>query len=167
MMAKFPAAPLAAAPKLAAPKLSAAALSQFLDALATSSNVAASARAAGITAAAVYRRRGHDAAFAARWQAALCDGYARLEEELLAEALLAANGNIKDSTLKARAQRHRLGLALLAAHRAAVRGQAGGAGAAFGGTPAKARLADRLAAMAAAQGDAADMAGDAAAGAAE
>ncbi|HEX2811389.1 MAG TPA: hypothetical protein VHO04_01805 [Sphingopyxis sp.] len=94
----------------------------FLDALAESSNVAASARAAGIAANAMYRERRRNAGFAARWHEALCEGFARLEAELLSEALIAPTGNVKDSTLKSRAQKYRLGLSLLAAHRAAVRG---------------------------------------------
>jgi hypothetical protein len=40
----------------------------------------------------------------------------------LAEALLAANGKTAEATLKARAQKHRLAIALLSAHRAAVKG---------------------------------------------
>src|SRR3546814_21109451 len=67
---------------------------------------------------------------AARWHEELCEGFARLEAELLSEALIAPTGNIKDATLKSRAQKYRLGLSLLAAHRAAVRGArfpAGGA----------------------------------------
>lgn len=97
-------------------------MDMFLEALAESSNVAASARRAGTNANAMYRERRRNAGFAARWQEALCEGFARLEAELLAEALVAPNGNVKDATLKSRAQKYRLGLALLAAHRAAVRG---------------------------------------------
>lgn len=97
-------------------------LDLFLDALAETSNVAASAREAGVTAGAVYRERRRCAEFARRWHQALCEGFVRLETELLSEALMAANGNVKDATLKARAQKYRLGLALLAAHRSAVRG---------------------------------------------
>ncbi|PKP96798.1 MAG: hypothetical protein CVT74_15995, partial [Alphaproteobacteria bacterium HGW-Alphaproteobacteria-13] len=97
-------------------------MDMFLEALAESSNVAASARRAGTNANAMYRERRRNAGFAARWQEALCEGFARLEAELLAEALVAPNGNVKDVTLKSRAQKYRLGLALLAAHRAAVRG---------------------------------------------
>lgn len=97
-------------------------MSMFLEALAETSNVAASARAAGVTGNAMYRERRRNAAFAARWHAALCEGFARLEAELLSEALVAPSGNVKDATLKSRAQKYRLGLALLAAHRAAVRG---------------------------------------------
>ena len=119
----------------------------FLDALAESSNVAASARAAAISANAMYRERRRNAGFAARWHEALCEGFARLEAELLAEALIAPTGNVKDSTLKSRAQKYRLGLSLLAAHRAAVRGAKLPAA---GDTPkgsAKARLLAKLDAM--------------------
>ncbi len=134
----------------------------FLDALAESSNVAASARAAGLAANAMYRERRRNAGFAARWHEALCEGFARLEAELLSEALIAPTGNVKDSTLKSRAQKYRLGLSLLAAHRAAVRGaklptaEIGAKGS------AKARLAAKLDAMraqAAAEGGADDDAG--------
>src|SRR3546814_16779491 len=51
----------------------------FLDALAESSNVAASARAADIAANAMYRERRRNPGFAARWHEALCEGFARLE----------------------------------------------------------------------------------------
>jgi hypothetical protein len=54
----------------------------------------------------------------------LAEGYARLETDLLAEALQMANGRTADGTLKARAQKHRLAIALLNAHRAAVKGGA-------------------------------------------
>jgi hypothetical protein len=80
-----------------------------------------------------------------------------LETELLSEALLSANGNMKDATLKAKAQKYRLGLALLAAHRSAVRGVKSlgggavggdaGAGAGLDGAEMKAKLAARLRAM--------------------
>lgn len=119
----------------------------FLDALAESSNVAASARAAGISGNAMYRERRRNAGFAARWHAALCEGFARLEAELLSEALIAPTGNVKESTLKSRAQKYRLGLSLLAAHRAAVRGaKLPVAGEAPKGS-AKARLVAKLTAM--------------------
>lgn len=133
----------------------------FLDALAATSNVAASARAAGASGNAMYRERRRNAAFAARWHEALCEGFARLEAELLAEALVAPNGNVKDATLKSRAQKYRLGLALLAAHRAAVRGIAKPAapGAVAARSTAKARLEDRLRAMQARARDTADDAG--------
>ena len=118
----------------------AAQMTQFLEALAESSNVAASARAAGVSGDAMYRERRRNAGFAARWQEALCKGFARLEAELLSEALVAPSGNVKDSTLKSRAQKDRLGLALLAAHRAAVRG----AKLPGGGAPMRGSAKDRL-----------------------
>jgi phosphoglycolate phosphatase-like HAD superfamily hydrolase len=126
----------------------------FLDHLAESSNVTASANAAGVTSSAIYRERRRNAEFAGRWHQALCEGFVRLETELLSEALLSANGNMKDATLKAKAQKYRLGLALLAAHRSAVRGVkslgAAGAGetvAGVDGAEMKAKLAARLRAM--------------------
>lgn len=120
----------------------------FLESLAETSNVAASARAAGATSNAMYRERRRNAGFAARWHAALCEGFARLEAELLAEALVAPSGNVKDATLKSRAQKYRLGLALLAAHRAAVRGaKLPGSGATATQASAKERLRAKLYAM--------------------
>ena len=126
----------------------AAQMTQFLESLAESSNVAASARAAGVSGNAMYRERRRNDAFAARWHEALCEGFARLEAELLSEALVAPSGNVKDATLKSRAQKYRLGLALLAAHRAAVRGAKlpGGGGTATQGS-AKERLRAKLYAM--------------------
>ena len=119
----------------------------FLDALAESSNVAASARATGISANAMYRERRRNPGFAARWHEALCEGFARLEAELLAEALIAPTGNVKESTLKSRAQKYRLGLSLLAAHRAAVRGAKLPAAADAPKGSAKAKLVAKLTAM--------------------
>lgn len=118
----------------------------FLDALAETSNVAGSARAAGLAASVFYRERRRSSDFAAQWHEALCEGFVRLETELLSEALVAATGNVKDATLKARAQKYRLGLALLAAHRTAVRGAKllTGAGDGGGTQEAKLRLTQRL-----------------------
>src|SRR3546814_11683070 len=77
----------------------------FLDALAESSNVAASARAADIAANAMYREPRRNPGFAARWHEALCEGFARPEAELLSEALIAPTGNAKDATLQRSAER--------------------------------------------------------------
>lgn len=104
----------------------------FLEHLATSSNVAASARKAGISSSRAYALKRKNADFARDWQAALAEGFARLESELLAEALRTISGKVSDATLKSRAQKHRLALALLAMHRASVRG-----------TPKAAPLGDR------------------------
>lgn len=94
----------------------------FLEELAMTANVSASARKAGIAAHTAYALRRRNADFAARWQAALAEGFARLEGDLLAEALTTSSGTLSAATLKSRAQRHRLGLALLALHRTSVRG---------------------------------------------
>ena len=95
---------------------------QFLDHLAATANVSASARTAGVASSAVYAERRRSAAFRGDWALALAEGYARLETELLAEALQVASPRTGDATLKARAQKHRLAIALLGAHRASVKG---------------------------------------------
>lgn len=59
----------------------------FFDHLASSCNVRASAAETGFTAFTVYRQRRMRPDFAARWQAALEQGYARLEMALLRAAL--------------------------------------------------------------------------------
>ena len=58
----------------------------FLDSLAASANVSWSARQNNFSKEAVYKRRRLDAAFAARWQAALEQGYARVEMALVRAA---------------------------------------------------------------------------------
>ncbi|RRQ51660.1 hypothetical protein [Sphingorhabdus wooponensis] len=98
--------------------------SLFLDHLAQTANVSASALAAGVKSSAVYAERRRTPAFRDAWALALAEGYARLETELLAEALQSASGRTADGTLKARAQKHRLAIALLNAHRASVKGGA-------------------------------------------
>lgn len=55
----------------------------FLAELAATSNVAASARKAGISTAHVYELRRADPAFYREWQEALCEGYDLLELNLL------------------------------------------------------------------------------------
>lgn len=59
----------------------------FLDSLATSCNIRLSANECGFTPEAVHYRRRRDPAFAAKWQAALAQGFAALEAELLRTAL--------------------------------------------------------------------------------
>ena len=98
--------------------------SLFLDHLAQTANVSASALAAGVKSSAVYAERRRTPAFRDAWALALAEGYARLETDLLAEALQSASGRTADGTLKARAQKHRLAIALLNAHRASVKGGA-------------------------------------------
>lgn len=128
--------------------IGAAARTAFLNTLAYSVNVTKAAKAAGVTTAAIYRERERDAKFRAAWQTALCEGYARLEAQLLAEALVAASPKTSDAMLKARQAKHRLGLALLAAHRAAVRGERTVAAPHYDdAADAKARLRAKLAEM--------------------
>jgi hypothetical protein len=104
------------------PKFGAVAQAAFLARLAETSNITASAKHAGITTKTAYDLKKKSPEFRDRWHAALCEGYARLEAELLAEALRAPSSNMKDSTLKQKQMRTRLGMGLLAAHRATVRG---------------------------------------------
>src|SRR3546814_12060438 len=94
----------------------------FLDALAESSNVAASARAADIAANAMYRDRRRIPGFAARWHEALCEGSARLEAALSYEALIAPTGTAQDAQLKSRPTKYSPRISLQARHTAAQRG---------------------------------------------
>jgi hypothetical protein len=102
-------------------RLNAATRKQFLAHLSETSNVSASARFAGISGRAVYAERRRSPAFRGEWAQALIEGYARLETELLAEALQAANGKTSDATLKARAQKQRLGVSLLNWHKGSAK----------------------------------------------
>lgn len=58
----------------------------FLETLAMTSNVRASARAAGITVMNCYRRRMRDSGFRIAWMQALAEGYDHLELEMLERA---------------------------------------------------------------------------------
>jgi hypothetical protein len=96
----------------------------FLDHLAESANVTASAKAAGVNTSLVYRTRRVRPNFRKAWDVSLVEGYARLEAFLMSEALTQANNTTGDMTIKSRAQKYRLGLSLLSLHRASVRGEA-------------------------------------------
>jgi hypothetical protein len=104
-------------------RLNATTRARFLDHLAETANVSTSAKVAKISSSAVYGERRRSPEFRKAWASALAEGYARLEADLLAEALQAAHGKTADATLKARAQKHRLGIALLNAHRTSVKGE--------------------------------------------
>jgi hypothetical protein len=99
-----------------------AAQKKFLAHLAQTSNVAASAKAAGVTTTPVYALKNKSCVFRAKWLNALAEGYARLEACLLAEALSLPASNLKDSTLKQKQLKTRVGMGLLAAHKATVKG---------------------------------------------
>ena len=108
----------ASVPKKIDKRLNAAKRKLFFAHLSETANVSASARVAGISSSTVYAERRRSTEFKSAWSEALTEGYARLEADLLAEALQTANGQITDGTLKARAQKHRLGISLLGVHRA-------------------------------------------------
>jgi hypothetical protein len=101
-----------------------AAQKAFIAHLAQTANVSASARVAGVTTGPVYDLKKKSAAFREKWIEALAEGYARLEANLLAEALAPPASNMKDSTLKQKQLKTRIGMALLAAHKGTVRGEA-------------------------------------------
>lgn len=84
---------------------------RFLEGLAETSNVRASAALAGIPAATAYKLRRVDAGFAARWRTALHEGYDNLEMELL--------GHLRDPQ-QSRKMDVASALRLLAAHRETV-----------------------------------------------
>ena len=94
----------------------------FLEELARTSNITASAKAAGFTTKPAYELKKKSGSFRAQWLEALCEGYARLEADLLAEALRPASPHLKEMTLKQKQLKVRLGMSLLAAHRNTVRG---------------------------------------------
>ena len=108
----------ASVPKKIDKRLNAAKRKLFFAHLSETANVSASARVAGISSSTVYAERRRSPQFKAAWSEALTEGYARLEADLLADALQTANGQTTDGTLKARAQKHRLGISLLGVHRA-------------------------------------------------
>lgn len=60
---------------------------RFFEQLAATVNVAASLRAVGMSAAGAYKARGRSAQFRAAWDAALEEGYQRLEFVLLERAI--------------------------------------------------------------------------------
>jgi hypothetical protein len=109
------------------PRLKASLRKTFLDHLSATANVSASARQIEMGTASIYAERRRSADFRAGWTIALAEGYARLEAEMLHDALTKASGNTNDSTIKARAQKDRLRLALLAMHRASVKTAGNGA----------------------------------------
>lgn len=73
-----------------------AAEAAFLDCLGASCNVTASAQAAGFSKEVIYRHRRRDPAFAARWQAALEQGYVRIEMLLVRRAEQVLEGVVAD-----------------------------------------------------------------------
>jgi hypothetical protein len=91
----------------------------FFDHLALTCNVNESLRRSGLSSSNMYRRRSESADFRAAWDAALEEGYSRLEAELLNRAL---NGETQEvvnrngEVVKVRTVSNTLGLALLKHH---------------------------------------------------
>jgi hypothetical protein len=92
----------------------------FLDYLAASCNVLASCEAAGFCNTSVYKRRREDAAFAERWQAALEQGYARIEMALVQRAADALEGFKPDPDTPIPVMTVEQALKVLERHRATV-----------------------------------------------
>ena len=107
----------------------------FLDRLAASCNVTYAAEATGFSREAIYRRRRTDPAFAERWQAALEQGYARIEMALVRRAADALEGFAPDPDTPIPQMTVQDAIAVLKLHAPAVKGEAravAGAAAAHG-----------------------------------
>lgn len=87
---------------------------RFLAGLAETSNVTAAAAAAGIGPGSVYKTKREDGDFAEAWLVALCEGYDRLELELLARL---RHGEAKPGEGTGRRYDNATALRLLLAHR--------------------------------------------------
>ena len=103
------------------PRLNVAKRKAFLAHLAETANVSASARAIDVGTSSIYAERRRLPAFRAEWKLALAEGYARLEADMLRDALKAPSAATSDAMLKARAQKDRLRMALLSMHRISVK----------------------------------------------
>lgn len=124
----------------------------FLSELAATANVRGSARAAGMSDQGLYSLRQRDPAFRAAWDAALREGFARLEMMLLERAM---NGVAKpvfhggQAVGEVTEYSDRLAMGLLAHHRGAViamaAAEAAEAGKSDDGEAARARLIARFA----------------------
>lgn len=94
----------------------------FLDALAASCNVSYAAEEAEFCTPTVYRQRRLRPEFAERWQAALEQGYARLEQALLESALDSMSGVEFDESRPIPRMTVDQAMNVLRAHRNEVRG---------------------------------------------
>lgn len=94
----------------------------FLDRLAASCNVSLAAGACGFNVESIYRRRRQDATFAAAWQAALEQGYARIEMALVRRAADAMEGLEPDPATPIPVMTVEQAMAVLQRHRATVEG---------------------------------------------
>jgi len=96
---------------------------RFLDQLAASCNVTLSAKATGFSREAIYKRRRNDPGFAERWQAALEQGYARIEMLLVQRATETLEGQMPDPDTPLAEMGVRDAINILQLHRAAVKGE--------------------------------------------
>lgn len=95
---------------------------RFLDTLGASCNVKMAAAAIGYTASTLYWRRRRDPAFAERWQAALEQGYTRIEALLIENAERSLSGRMPNPDSPIPAMTVREAMDLLRMHQAAARG---------------------------------------------
>jgi len=96
----------------------------FLDALAASCNVTWAAEQCGFSTVALYARRRRDPAFAADWQQALEQGWARLEAGLVAAAIATVEGRTPDPDFPIPPMTVADVIAVLKLHQASVQGGA-------------------------------------------
>ena len=91
----------------------------FINELAETSNVKAATKEAGVSQSLVYKRRRESAEFAARWYAALAEGYDSLEMDLLARL---REGRLEDVDEEGNKRKYDIGTAFrcLLAHRESV-----------------------------------------------
>lgn len=111
----------------------------FLDHLYATCNVSAAAAHAGFSAVAIYGRRKRDPAFAQAWQAALDNGYVRIETALVRVAADTLEGVAHDPGAPFPPMTVSEALAVLKNHRAAVKGEGR-----QGGWPARPRSLDDM-----------------------
>lgn len=100
----------------------------FFDALAASCNVCLAATEAGFSTPTVYRQRRLRPDFAERWQAALAQGYARLEMALVQAAVDSIDGAEFDDERPIHRMSVEQAMNLLKLHGPAVRGEGRGPG---------------------------------------
>ena len=96
---------------------------KFLDCLAASCNVTVACAEAGVAHTTVYRQRRQRADFAQKWQAALEQGYARLELALVEAANNALTGDPEAEGTAVAPMSAETALRVLQLHRASVTGQ--------------------------------------------
>lgn len=92
----------------------------FLAELATSSNITASARKAGVPVPTVYETRRRNPDFFRAWQQALCEGYDHLEMELLRRLRTGEIRRAAGAKVGVRTYENAVALRQLAAHKESV-----------------------------------------------